>query len=297
MKKTKLIVGIIIAAVGLLGLSGIGSSDSKGLYAITCALIMAVGALFIFLHFNGKKKHVESLKAEAAEAEQKRQEKKETTEKLIASGAMNYNLFSEFSNGAILKYEYEENLCIDKGAISAIKGNGGKPVEFVKEPANQYDKNAVAVHLNGAKIGYVFKGTVQDMINDYLRRGWKVAGYINKFSEQAEKATYKVGFYRPLDSFDHQDFEIINYNKKADDVLSRRDNLVCLSAGDYVSAEENDGVFVVYNEAFEEVGELSARFNDFAGAKLNLEKVVGVMTICDENDEGDLEAKAEFYLI
>ena len=45
------------------------------------------------------------------------------------------------------------------------------------------------VYLNGAKIGYIYRGTVQDMFNDYTKRGWRVSGYLNKYS--VSKDVYK----------------------------------------------------------------------------------------------------------
>lgn len=54
----------------------------------------------------------------------------------------------------------------------------GAVVSFRQEPENRHDPHAVAVVIGRKRIGYLFKGKLQDMANDWLDRGESVAGRV-----------------------------------------------------------------------------------------------------------------------
>ena len=47
----------------------------------------------------------------------------------------------------------------------------GTPINLQTEPGNDYDPRAVALYISGHQIGYLLRGTHQDMANDYMRQG------------------------------------------------------------------------------------------------------------------------------
>lgn len=52
---------------------------------------------------------------------------------------------------------------------------------FVQEPENSFDENAIRVIVPGPyKIGYIYRGKLQDMMNDYLTAGLPIKSNISK---------------------------------------------------------------------------------------------------------------------
>ena len=47
----------------------------------------------------------------------------------------------------------------------------GTSINLQTEPDNDYDPRAVALYVSGHQIGYLLRGTHQDMANDYMRHG------------------------------------------------------------------------------------------------------------------------------
>ena len=52
-------------------------------------------------------------------------------------------------------------------------------VVFAKEPNNPHDHNAVLVCQSIGPIGYLYRGNIQSMVNDWLDSGKQVFGYIS----------------------------------------------------------------------------------------------------------------------
>lgn len=53
-------------------------------------------------------------------------------------------------------------------------------VDLIPEPENLYDSKAVSVVFSGNKIGYLYKGTIQDMIHDFLSRDEIIKAQVQK---------------------------------------------------------------------------------------------------------------------
>ena len=50
-----------------------------------------------------------------------------------------------------------------------------------QDPGNKYDNKAVAVCQSCGPIGYLYRGKIQDMANDWMDNGKKVIGFISYF--------------------------------------------------------------------------------------------------------------------
>ena len=98
-------------------------------------------------------------------------------------------------DGWHLAYSYNHKLCIVKGEAAPGKDKIGAELSFVQEPDNEFDKEAVKVCIGSERIGYVFRSDHQEMMNDYLGRGWLVRGYL---VTSGNDARYVVGFYKPI---------------------------------------------------------------------------------------------------
>ena len=178
--------------------------------------------------------------------------------KTISDGERNFCLFEDVLDGCILRYEYEDKICLDENAISLVVGNGGKHLTFEPEPTNPYDAKAIKISFRGNKIGYVYRGKIQDMINDWISRGDTFVGYINKYSLTNNTATYKIGFYKSLDKYESKQFSLVKTSKRIDEYTTRIDNLECCEPGELVELDYDsfDETCIVHDSSGGEIGEL-----------------------------------------
>lgn len=214
----------------------------------------------------------------------------------ISDGELNYDLFEDIEQDAVLYYEYETNLCLADGAIDTISGNGGKSITFKQEPENMYDNNAVGIYLDDKKIGYIYRGKIQDMYNNYINHGWLILGYINKYSVCDNKVTYKIGFYKPLEHFKNKSFSLVKTGSKIDDYTTRQDYLSRCDAGDCVdiSYSRYDECYVVSDD--NEIGELPKSASSFI-TEGKYKKLIGIIDNCEMNDNGKYEASVTVYIV
>jgi len=201
-------------------------------------------------------------------------------------------LFEKVTESGILKYQYEKDLCTDfseenfEFIIDSVKESGREFIRFVQEPENIHDSKAVAVYIGGAKVGYIYKGTIQDMVNDYLKKGWEVQGYINTFDKETRTATYKIGFYKPFEALKSKKFKLTKVN---------RDALDFCSEGDCLNVEKDfDENYVVNNQMVEEIGRLPKTAVEYL-EKNDYSKIVGVLRF-DENDFENTKPIIEIFL-
>lgn len=203
----------------------------------------------------------------------------------VPDGQMNYNLFDDIAENSILSYEYETEFFLIENAMEHIKGNGGKGVRFIQEKDNPHDSAAVAIYLNDHKIGYIYRGGIQDMTNDWIERNHFFIGYINKYSVAEKKATIKIGFYKPLDSYPSIEVKLTKTNQKVDANTTRKDNLNLCDEGEevYVEYSRYDETYIVYDNTYKEIGELAANGLEFCQENVN-RKIVGIITKYDIDD-------------
>lgn len=290
-KGKKFIIGIVLIAFGVIGLFGMfGETQDKSSLLFGSILLIVGGGVLVFL--DNKLPNQQKVVSEVLNAPSV------PVKPVVPEGEMNYNLFHDITDNCVLCYEYEENLFLRDGSINCFVGNGGKPLSFVSEPSNEYDNKAIAVYLNEDKVGYVYKGKIQDMINDWISRGDYFFGYVNKFSIANSKVTYKIGFYKPLNRFENKVFRLTKISKKVDDDTTREDNLLLCNPGEVVTIEADieTGNLIVFNDAFEEIGELPKNSAKFIDGE-NYKKLVGVIENIETNDEDKTEADVVVYLI
>ncbi|MBQ7547681.1 MAG: O-antigen ligase family protein [Clostridia bacterium] len=220
-------------------------------------------------------------------------------------GEKDFDYMPEYEGQSVLRYQYEHDLFLPPDVdAELLRGNGGKYLELRPEPENEYDEKAVAVYLKDAKIGYIYKGQTQDMIHDWLKRKEPINIYLNKFSVENRKATYKIGFYKLLRQYECKTFPITRITKKASDEWSnsRLEALDQTEIGEVLTLDEEEGGgYSLINESNDEIGSLSK-----SGAKYIDEnkpmKAVGVLAEKDIADEDDDEpdtvsAKVTVYLV
>ena len=148
-------------------------------------------------------------------------------------------------NGSPLAYDYTDvNVCIirdNKPDYKELKPY--MPISFIPEPSNPYDPKAVIVKTDGTYIGYLYKGRMQDMVLDFLRRNDPIQSFISDVNESTDTVQFTIGFYKEKEStYDklirqgtpHKTFKLTsNRNEDMQDTLS-----LC-SEGEEVDYEYN----------------------------------------------------------
>ena len=288
-KSKKFIIGIVLIATGIIG---IGGSVIGGI------LVAAIGAILILLDKNEKATAEMLEKIETYTPTDSTPKKEE-----IPDGEKNYDLFFEYLDGQFLCYQYEQKICFIKDdnieeKFGYIIGNGGKKLKFEFEPDNPYDSMAVAIYIDDKKLGYVYSGQTQDMIHSYHKQGRLICGYLNKYSAEEHTATYKIGFYKPVDCFENKQFSLTKTSKKIDEYTNRADNLSNCDEGDllFIEREFLGENYIVSTDGYDEIGELPKSAVNFIEENCP-NKIYGIFNSCEEDENGKLKAKITVYLI
>ena len=211
---------------------------------------------------------------------------------------VDYNLLDIITYENKLKYEYEKEMFVTEEGWQNIPGNLGKVLRFVKEPDNQYDENAVAIYAGQNKLGYVYKGKNQDMINDWINSDRYLSGYLSRYSLNEKKASYRIGFYASLLPYPNRIFSLIKTGKKIDEFSKRSDNISMCNEGDAISAELGVESFsyVVYNDMYEEIGELPKSAENFLNEH-DFDEIVGTIEEIDYDYDSAPKIKVKIYLL
>lgn len=101
-------------------------------------------------------------------------------------------------NGIPKAYHYKTvYVCIIDGKKPDFnKLNNNMPITFIPEPDNPYDNNAVIVRTENINIGYLYKGNLQQMTLDYLKRGDPIKSHITHVDIAHETVCITMGFYK-----------------------------------------------------------------------------------------------------
>ena len=210
-----------------------------------------------------------------------------------------YSALPDVIDENVLVYSYEKKICFFGDGINYVAGNVGKDLNFVQEPENEYDNKAVAIYLNGRKLGYVYRSDpTQGMINDWIRRGEYFYGFLNKYSPTNNSATFKIGFYKPLAKFPSKTFSLVKTSKRIDEITKRSDNISSCSEGESVSVEYDsfDDTFIVYSDTYQEIGELPKSALNFLSGN-EYENIVGIIEELEDEFESSPKAKVKIYIV
>ena len=95
--------------------------------------------------------------------------------------------------GYFIKYHYDDVEVATRDRYAAHTLQPGDALTFKPEPENRYDPGAVEIYHGEAKVGYMYRGRLQDMCRDFIERGDKVAGVV--VSDDFGKTVFKIAFY------------------------------------------------------------------------------------------------------
>ena len=228
MKHWKLIVGILIVLFSLTGLAAKATGIALFFMAIGIALI---AWQFIGRHPAAKKKDIQikpkaenpkssiSKAANTAVANDKEEVSKATPVKLSEATPVKLSVATpaklseavpeedswkkvsvpEVIDGERIAYHYDyEKIYIPDGCvIDYNKVLPGEKVQLIREPDNPYDKKAVkVVTADGLWLGYLFKGTKQDMVHDFQNRNLPILSMVSFSDSESKVIKIFLGFYR-----------------------------------------------------------------------------------------------------
>lgn len=227
-----------------------------------------------------KQKELAEAQKKAAEKQALEEEKARKQAEYESSHKKAYFL-DILENQYILSYQYD----FVKVAMPNIKGlKLGDFLSLEAEPDNQYDPHAVKILSGLDKIGYLFRGKLQDMANDFLKKGLPVEVSVDSIAD--DSFTCGLGFYKDMNTFDSISATLTKTSKKDFLGTSRQDNLLSVSEGTILSLEYDydSETYLVSDDCGNELGELSKSISD----KLYRDEMNYKYTgICTENELDD----------
>lgn len=100
----------------------------------------------------------------------------------------------------------------------------GVEVFLQQEPENKYDNRAIALYASGHQIGYMLRGTLQDMANDYIEKGWPIKATLTslKFVGGEYQGYISLSYYRESTKpkrLGYQDIDVRSIQPSNPDVI------------------------------------------------------------------------------
>ncbi|MGI6019788.1 MAG: hypothetical protein ACOX8M_13565 [Marvinbryantia sp.] len=223
------------------------------------------------------------------ENERRRLEYAAEEKKVIQSKSQNENEYPRYEEAYfldvvddhILSYQYKQ---IKIAFPCREKVELGNFIDFEQEPDNDYDSNAVKILCSADTVGYICKGRLQDMINDFLMNDLPIEARVDSVSK--DSFTIAIAFYKSIDSFKSVSATLTKTNKKDCFDNSRQDNLSSVSEGDMLTMEYDyeTETYIVSDDCGNELGEISKSISD----KLFVQSTdYDYKVICKENDVDD----------
>lgn len=171
--------------------------------------------------------------------------------------------FQQYLDGKKAKYFYNQvKVFTPKDlAVDFVHMDPGVDIQLKQEPENAYDGEAVAVYTAGTKLGYLYKGKIKDMVNDYIGRGWPILGCVDMIDDDEGVCAVTLVFYT------EEKHEVLGVYKLAGTGGAKaQDEIMTLAEGDILTVVEDyeKGRYDVLNFMGEKVGYLPKTANKAA---------------------------------
>lgn len=166
-------------------------------------------------------------------------------------------------NGRNLKYHYDRVDLFTPEELHPLfpSINPGDSVTLVHDPDNPHDSNAVAAVSSVGKIGYLYRGKLQNMCLDYLRAGLPIVAHVDSIDDDEYKITIFMAFYGSTSLETSKTYKLVSSrNKKAQEALELVD------PDDYLSVEYDPEKekYLVYGMGEAAIGALPKSAEQFA---------------------------------
>lgn len=178
---------VVLAGKGILALIGLSKfMDSAGLLSL---FTFFFGVMFASIGNAKEKARQRELEYEKYRQQREAEYRKERLSKSTAPKYETPSSKPTLYYRAVLGKEYSyDNVKLARPPAAGCSNDFdlllyGESVDIEQEPDNEYDDRAVAVMHLGDKIGYIYRGRLQDMINDFIDRGDDVEATISSADE------------------------------------------------------------------------------------------------------------------
>ena len=166
-------------------------------------------------------------------------------------------------NGLDIMYDYQD---VDICVLSHLKKEKAfyddmRELHVVAEPENAYDKNAIAVYCEDIKIGYLYKGSLQEMTGDWLKRGDPIYCHYMGINPVTGRLKMQMTFYgagMSSQRFFADRIEAKTYKLTGTSSKSAQDALDMCSEGEefFVDESESGNGYIITNSQLERIGSL-----------------------------------------
>lgn len=210
-------------------------------------------------------------------------------------------LFPENMESHVLAYFYkDENIAMpDMNQLSQHKI--GQPLTLLFEPNNKYDANAIRIMIDNMPVGYVYRGKIQDMIHDFIRKGDPVIAKLSFIDNENGRATMAVAFYKnhhtAYKTLDSITTKLTKTSKKIGSFESRQDNYFQIVSGMKLELEYDDDseTYIVSDHAGNELGEINQSISAKIYSMEDTHEPICVIDDVFENEEGKYGANVVIY--
>lgn len=154
--------------------------------------------------------------------------------------------FPESVDGEKIAYHYEHvNLYVPDNVSWELDSiTPGEDVLFRQEPENTYDSKAVSVFTkNNTKLGYLYKGTIKDMVNDFMQDALPVLSCVDSVGDDGT-ITLFIAFYRSR----KKSINAKVYKLAANRNQAMQDNILSCNPGDGITISYDDDKGKYYAE-------------------------------------------------
>lgn len=199
-------------------------------------------------------------------------------------------------------YKVYENVDIALSEKSNITPQFDKLLDFIFEPTNEYDSNAIKIMQDGNYLGYVYKGRLQQMIHDFNKRNEPYFALIDSIEP---KITYTIAFYKDVTTLDSITTKLIKTNKAdslyededKDLIQYRYEHIENTSIGECLILEYDymEETYVVSNSYAEELGEINKRMSEKIHNLENDNYIYPYLHNVDENENGKMQCSIIIY--
>lgn len=276
--KKKSVVFLIIAAVLLIGSISLFSDNQAGggVFFLACAAVCA----FFALRRNKVK--------DTATASYSSADKKPRSSSKAPSATL-----SDIP-GHTLRYHYNDVKIAGYGHYDKLSARVGSVLTLTPEPTNEHDAKAVAVLIDGKKLGYLPANRLQAMYYDFISRGGTVVAKV--FASGKDSVDMLMGFY----ACDKAEYDRLissgapckTFRLTANTNSEMQENIGLLEVGepvDYLYDYEKEKYSA---SAFADIGFFPASANDL----LEVDTQPAYVSRIEENDNGKLIVFVDVFL-
>lgn len=188
------IVYLVVMVIGLIGFIA-----ESNIVARLFLLAAAFAAFSLYMNSRGKKVNAHPVKSFAPARKIPENVPPAQQEPLYKVPQSMQPILPKQIGGVPVAYQYQEVdiAMTDKVVKEFSVVHPGDAISFIPEPTNAYDPQAIEIWSNNQLLGYVYRGKIQDMLNDFLKFKEPVHGMVFSVRTEEKKITYSVGFYRP----------------------------------------------------------------------------------------------------